>query len=127
MILKMISLLNVLNYPIVRHLLAGSCIVALLWVFSIAPLQKQNEKLQANIKQVTEKQQELIKELSLRDTYKIENKVDGVKIKKGGEIRMYPSSTLDMDAANIKTEQDTITNYRKHWWQLWKKRKNNNK
>lgn len=119
------SMFKILNYPIVRHLLAGGCIVLLLWIFSIAPLQRENEELRENMKEVATRQHELITELAEKDTYRIENKVDGAKIKKGGEIKLIPDTKMEVsniDASTSVVKEDS-TKYRQHWWQLWKKRK----
>lgn len=115
--------IKLLNYPIVRHLLAAVSIVAMLYFFSIAPLQLQNKSLRKDLKEVTEKQHELITKLAEKDTYKIENKVDGAKIKKGGEIKLIPDNTLGViNTADTATMESKPTSYRKHWWQLWRKR-----
>lgn len=116
---------KLLNYPVVRHLIAGLLIVLLLWIFSIAPLQEQNEDLRKDLKEVRNKQYRLISQLAKKDTYKIQNQVDGAKIKKGGEIKLIPSNALEVinltDTVAPKVSEDTIK-YRKYFWQLWRKR-----
>lgn len=119
-------LLKILNYPLVRHILAGVLVVLLLWQFSIAPLQKQNKELRKDMKEVADKQHKLIEKLAEKETYKIENKVDGAKIKKGGEIKLIPDTKMEVNNTdtNVDIMKRDTGKFREHWWQLWRKRKN---
>ncbi len=91
--------MNILKIPIVRHLLAGAMIVASLYFTTIKPLQNTVDKL-------TTKQTELIAELSKKDTYKIENTVSDVKVKKGGAVKLTPDN--DLSVVNV-AEDSTKT------------------
>lgn len=115
--------MKLFNIPIVRHLVAGCVIVGLLWFFSISPLQQQNKRLQEDLKDITAKQHKLISELSFRDTYKIENRVDA-KIKKGGEIKMIPDNDLQVVQDSVRKEPDSLRVEKRSLWQrIFRKKK----
>ncbi len=110
---------GVLKLPIVRHILAGVAIVFLLWFFSIAPLQEENEKLQGYILGLAENQQQVIKDLAIDPKYNISNNINNPKIKKGGDIRMVPENNLKVNASTLLSDtivkQDTIKE-KQHTW-----------
>ncbi len=121
------------KYPIVRHILAGLLIAGVLWGVFISPLAEsneilkgENESLREDLREIADKQHQLISQLAQKDTYKIQNQVDA-KIKKGGEIKLIPSNDLkvvnltDTIAPKVSVEPEK-EKHRKHWWQLWRKR-----
>ncbi len=97
-----------LKYPVVRHFIAGGAIVALLYFFSIAPLQEQNESLRKDLRVISNKQSDLIEKMAAKDTYKIENKINDAKVKKGGEIKLIPENDLKVSNVEVKVGKDTI-------------------
>ncbi len=105
-----------LKYPIVRHFLAGGAIVALLYFFSIAPLQEQNKELRKDLKDISVKQGELIAKMANKDTYKVENHVNGAKIKKGGEIKLTPDTDLKVSNVAVQVKQDSVGKEKERTW-----------
>ncbi len=126
--------MQLLKLPIARHIVAAVSIVLLLWAFSIRPLQNQNASLRNDLTKLSEKQHELISQLAKKDTYKIENKVQDTKLKKGGVIKMVPENHLEVFNSNAKEKTipkpDTVKKKKKtkkRWWKkLWNKQSNNN-
>lgn len=120
----MMKVLNLLKFPAVRHILAGVGICVAIYFFAISPLQNEIDKLHKQI----DKDRGLIRELSKRDTYKIENRIDSKKLKDGSTINMVPSSEI-----KVENKGDTLRlkdfeiieekKYRKHWWQFWREKK----
>ncbi len=96
--------------PIVRHILAAFVIVTSLYYSAIMPLQEVNTDLQKRLTEITKNQNDLILKLGQKDTYKIENKVEGAKIKKGGAIHLTPRSDLEVkNETNLLPEEKEET------------------
>ncbi len=116
---------KLVSKPVGRHLLAGLGIILLLWVFSIRPLQKENESFRTELSVINVRQYDLIKELSDKETYKIENRVSDVKMKKGGVIKMIPDNDMDITPETKKHSQDSVKPNnkkavkKKRWWKFW--------
>ncbi len=64
--------------------------------------------------------------------YKIDQSLEGLKVKRNSKLEFVPTAAMDI-TDTLKTEgNDNIIlkqsplvetkNYRKHWWQVWKKR-----
>lgn len=118
------KVLNILKYPVVRHILAAVGICVIIYLFAVVPMRSEINALHKQI----DKDRALISELSKRDTYKIENRIDSKKLKKGGTISLVPSNEL-----KVENKGDTLImkdfriieekRYRKHWWQFWREKR----
>ncbi len=110
MIQKILS--GVFKFPVVRHVLAALLIMFALWGFFISPLQESN----AILKDVIEKEHNLVVDLSGKDTYKVENHVNGAKIKKGGEIKLTPDTDLKVSNVKVQVSKDSIKEKERTWF-----------
>ncbi len=91
-----------LKLPIVRHIVAAAVIIGIMYAFGIAPLERRCNE-----------QDKLIKDLALKSTYKIENRVENPKIKKGGEIILIPENQIIKQEATVK--QDSVKAKKRTW------------
>ncbi len=115
------KLLSLLNIPLFRHVIAALFIVLLLYVFSVKPLQKENNELRIQLQATIERQHVLIEKLSAKDTYSITNAVDA-KIKKGGSIQLTPENSMKVVNSDTLKNNSNKENRHKKWWQFWIKK-----